>query len=350
MIRNARGLTVPLQTLFVLVLVLLFQGCALPPQPQQQQPLAPPPEQDYTLRSDALPDIKPVIIKEGDTLQSLAEKYLGSANASWLIARFNGVSQVTPGQEIIIPLEPFVLAGLTPNGYQTVPVLTYHNFSENRHNLMMVTRSGFESQMRYLKENGYTPITLDTLFDFLDFKKEIPEKSVVITIDDGWRGVYEIAYPILKQYGFPATLFVYPDFIGGGKKALDWRMLAELDKGGVDVQCHTKSHRDLNKIKEQESFQQYVSEIEKEIAECAATLNNRLNKNVRYLAYPYGEANNLAVAFLRKNGFRGAFTVKRDSNPFFTDHYMLNRSMIYGDFDLQAFGKNLETYSNEALR
>ncbi|MCK5232787.1 MAG: hypothetical protein KAR13_21110, partial [Desulfobulbaceae bacterium] len=66
-------------------------------------------------------------------------------------------------------------------------------------------------------------------------------------------------------------------------------------------------------------------------------------------AYPYGDTNNLVIAFLKKNGFRGAFTVKRDSNPFFMNHFTLNRRMIYGDFDLRDFKKNLKNYSNKAL-
>ncbi|MCJ7602154.1 MAG: polysaccharide deacetylase family protein, partial [Desulfobulbaceae bacterium] len=103
-------------------------------------------------------------------------------------------------------------------------------------------------------------------------------------------------------------------------------------------------------VLENESFQQYATEIEREITECTETVKNKLHKEVKYLAYPYGETNNLVIAFLEKNGYQGAFTVKRDSNPFFMGRYALKRSMIYGDFSLETFKKNLETYSNEALR
>ena len=295
-------------------------------------------------------DFVPVIVKPGETLSTLAQKYLGDPDKSWVIADFNDVTSVAAGQEIIIPLEGFFgKAGLSPLGYQTVPILTYHNFSETKENLMMVKKHKFEQQMRYLKNNGYTVITLDEFFDFLEFRKQLPKKAVVLTFDDGWQGVYTIAFPILKKYGFPATLFVYTDLVNGNKKTLSWAQVAELDRGGVDIQCHTKTHRNLNKIDPKESLEQYVSDVKNEINQSTSIIKEKLNKDVKYLAYPYGDTNNLVIAFLKKKGYRGAFTVKRDANPFFMDHYTLNRSMIYGDFDLHDFKKNLSTYSNKAL-
>ncbi len=295
------------------------------------------------------PGFVPVIVKEGDTLASLAEKYLDDPDKSWMIADFNEVTSVNAGQEIIIPLKTVAKGGLSPRGYQTVPILTYHNFSETKENLMMVKKDTFEQQMRYLKENHYHVITLDEFFDFLEFRRQIPKKSVVITFDDGWQGVYSIAYPILQKYGFPATLFVYTDLINGNRKTLNWAEVAELDRGGIDVQCHTKSHRNLIKIQDQESLEMYVNDIKNEISQSSRIIKEKLNKDVKYLAYPYGDTNNLVIAFLKQEGYRGAFTVKREANPFFEDHYTLNRSMIYGDFSLDDFKRNLTLYSSKAL-
>lgn len=324
--------------IFVLVIIFL-QGCAVQRGVYQGK-----------VRSNEFPDFVTVIVQPGETLSSLAAKYLDDPEKSWMIADFNEITSVSAGNEIIIPLEPFGnRAYLSQQGYQTVPVLTYHNFSEAKENLMMVTKDNFEQQMRYLKDNGYTVITLDELFDFLEYRKQLPKKAVVITIDDGWQGVYTIAYPILKKYNYPSTLFVYTDLINGNRKTLDWDQVAELDNEGIDIQCHTKTHRNFNKIQDKESLQQYVREVEEEIVKSTRTIKEKLNKQVKYLAYPYGETNNLVIAFLQRNGYRGAFTVKRYSNPFFTDHYTLNRSMIYGDFDLNDFKRNLSVYSNKAL-
>jgi len=72
--------------------------------------------------------------------------------------------------------------------------------------------SVFDQQMRYLKDNHYRVISLNELLDFLNYRHAIPKRSVLITIDDGYRSAYDIAYPILKKYGFKATLFIYTDF------------------------------------------------------------------------------------------------------------------------------------------
>ncbi len=186
--------------------------------------------------------------------------------------------------------------------------------------------------------------------DFLDFKAQIPSKSVVITIDDGWRSAYDIALPILKKYGYPATLFVYTDLITGKDKTLSWELLREMEKAGIDVQGHTKTHRNLTLIDKKGSFKSYFEAIEKEVSASTALINDRINKRVKYFAYAYSDTNPLVTGLLKKNGYEAAFTVKRGGNAFFADRYRLNRSMIYGDFDLKQFEKNLTTFSDEALK
>lgn len=315
------------QCVIVILLVILHQGCA------------------YFTSSGYVP----VIVQPGETLATLADKYLADPDKSWVIAEFNDISSVSAGQEIIIPLGPARKGGLTSRGYQTVPILSYHNFSLANKDLMVVTKASFEQQMKYLKDNGYSVVTLDELFDFLEFKKPLPKKAVVITFDDGWQGVYSIAFPILKKYNYPATLFVYTDLINGSSKTLSWAQVEELDKGGVDIQCHTKTHRNLIKKNKNESIKEYISDVEREIVDSSRIIEEKLNKEVRYLAYPYGDTNNLVIAFLKQRGFRGGFTVRRAANPFFEDHFTLNRSMIYGSYGLNDFKRNLKIYSRKAL-
>jgi peptidoglycan/xylan/chitin deacetylase (PgdA/CDA1 family) len=307
--------------------------------------LAAPANQDQ-----AFQDFVAVITREGDTCSSLAARYLGDPKLDWMISDFNGEETLTPGQGLIIPRKPFGLGGLSLQGYQTVPVLSYHQFSATESNKMTVTKSSFLEQMRFLKENGYRVITLDQLFDFLDFKAPIPRKSVVITIDDGWRSTYEIAYPILKAQGFPATLFVYTDLITGSDKTLSWDLVKELAENGIDIQCHTKSHLDLTMNDKKDSFKDYFNRAEEEISTCTNIVKNKLNRPVRYLAYPFGATNHLIVALLKKQGYRGALTVKRGGNPFFVHNLRVNRSMIYGDYTLERFKKNLVVFQEEVLQ
>ncbi|MFZ0451016.1 MAG: polysaccharide deacetylase family protein [Desulfatiglandaceae bacterium] len=287
-----------------------------------------------------------VIVQPHDTLTSLAIKYLHDPSKGWFIAEFNHVGDVEPGQAIIIPFNPLHRGGVTLMGYQRVPVLCYHKFSLDKEDAMTVTRKAFETQLKFLHDHGYHVITLDQLHDFMDFKAQIPEKSVVITIDDGWRSTYDIAYPLLKRYGYPATLFVYTNLITGNSTTLSWGQIREMYANGIDMQCHTKTHRSLAWKEGQESFKHYFEAIQTELIESAKILKRELNKDVKYLAYPYGDTNHLVVEVARKLGYRAAFTVKRGVNPFFVDPYRIDRSMIYGSFSLKAFQKNLVVFTD----
>jgi peptidoglycan/xylan/chitin deacetylase (PgdA/CDA1 family) len=281
--------------------------------------------------------------QEGDSFSSLAAEYLDDPSKGWLITEFNHIETVTPGQRLIIPLKPFKHGGLRTNGYQTVPVLVYHRFSKKSPDAMTVSESAFEEQMKFLKENDYHVITLDQLMDFLDFSRQIPEKSVVITFDDGWRSVYRIAFPILEKYNFPATLFISTDFIGS-QNALSWQQIGKLTEGGFDIQCHTKTHRNLARLEKTESFEEYFKNLKREISIPPKVIKEKLGKTCRYLAYPYGETNSLVIALLKKHGYRGALTLRCEGNPFFVHPYRMNRSVIYGNDDFHQFKKNLEVF------
>ena len=296
------------------------------------------------------PEFVAVVVRPGETLASLAAVWLRDQSRAWEIADYNGIAAVVPGQGLVIPLRPYRRGGLTPERYQTVPVLAYHQFAEKSTNRMTVSRESFEAQMQLLKDKGYRVITLEQLVDFVDFRGQLPEKAVVITIDDGWRATYDIAFPILKKFGYPATLFVYTQLITGGAKTLSWDQVHEMSAQGLDVQCHTVTHRNLALQQDQESPDQYFAAVQGEIADSTRTIEQKLGKRPTFLAYPYGDTNGLAVALLRKLGFRAAFTVVRESNPFFAPNFRLGRSMIYGDYDLARFERNLVASDQRALR
>lgn len=285
----------------------------------------------------------------GDTFSSLASTYLKDPDKGWLIADFNGITTLTPGQELIIPLLPLNKGGLKADGYQTVPILVYYNFSENRSDKMSVSKDDFEIQMNYLKVNGYHVISLDQLLDFIDYKEQLPEKSIVITFDDAWGSIYDIALPILIKYGFTATFFIYTDFIGGGK-ALTWDQIKRLSKQGFDIQCQTKTHRNLAALKKNESFKEYFNSVETEISYPKKLIERTLNKDCKYLAYPYGETNNLIIAILKKHGYRAAFTIGRKPTSFFVDKYRINRSVIYGNYDIEQFKRELSVFQKNELK
>jgi peptidoglycan/xylan/chitin deacetylase (PgdA/CDA1 family) len=212
-----------------------------------------------------------------------------------------------------------------------------------------VSQDDFEAQMKYLKQNGYHVVSIDQLLDFINYKEQIPEKSIVITFDDAWRSIFDIALPILIKYGFTATFFIYTDFIGGGK-AMTWKQIETLSKIGFDIQCQTKTHRNLAVPKKNESLKEYFESIEMEISFPKQLIKNNLNIDCKYLAYPYGETNNLVISMLKKHGYRAAFTIDRKPNPFFIDKYRICRSVIYGSYDMDKFKNNLSVFQKNELK
>ena len=327
--------------LVFLVILLVVVGCALP-SAKQQEPGAP-------LRLQRVGDFILLRTVEGDTFLNLAEKFLKDSSKAWVIAEFNGLTELTPGAQIVIPLRPYPKGGLKATGYQSVPVLTYHRFSRKNPGKLTVTAEAFESQMKYLKDNGYHFITLAQLIEFMEYKRALPPKAVAITIDDGWRSFYNIGLPILKQYSIPATLFVYTDFIGGNK-AMTWQQVRSVADSGIDIQCHTVTHRDLTVIKENESLRDYIQAIEVEIKDSKKEIRERTGKESLYLAYPYGKTNSLVISLLQKNGYQAGFTVDREANPFFGEKYRIHRSVIYGTYDMKRFKRNLSVFQSMELR
>ena len=322
---------------FIIFLILSHAGCAtLPAGPKE------------TVR--AFPDFAAVVAQEGDTFSSLSAKYLKDPSWDWLIAEDNEIDSLKPGQPLLIPLKPDKRGGLTIRGYQIVPVLRYHNFSATESNKQTLSQAVFDQQMRFLKENGYRVISMDQFFDFLEFKVSIPPKSVVLTIDEGWFSAHEIAFPILKKYGYPATLFVYTEMISKSSKTLSWKQLQEMAAGGMEVHCHAKIRRNLAVMDKKKSFKENFETLERELSSCRDTIKKNLNREVKYLAYPYGDTNSLVIEVAKKLGYRGGLTVKRGGNPFFVHHFRVNRSEVFGDFTLSQFEKNLAVFQEQTLR
>ncbi|MBP1715233.1 MAG: Polysaccharide deacetylase [Deltaproteobacteria bacterium] len=304
----------------------------------------------FTQTIRTFPDFLAVVAGEGDTFSSLSQKYLNDPTRDWSLAEWNEPGPLKPGQTVIIPLKLKQKGGLSLQGYQTVPVLTYHNISSDKSDKMTVKQEMFEQQMSYLREKGYRVIAIDQFFDFLDFKTPIPPKSVVITIDDGWLSAYEIVFPILKRYGYPATLFIYTDIIGRSSKAVSWNQLQEMAAQGIEIGGHSMSHRSLTLPGKKESFKEYFDNLEKELSGSREMIKKKLNREVKYLAYPYGDTTSLVVELAKKLGYRGALTIKREGNPFFVHNYRVNRSVIYGDFSLSHFERSLAVFQEQSLK
>lgn len=290
-------------------------------------------------RSERLLVVRP---GSGDTAATLAARWLGSADLAWQVSDANPGVDVGSGQPLVVPLKVLHPLGVQGERMQTVPILCYHRLGAGS-NRMVISPSNFDAQMTWLVRNDYRVIRLGDLAGFLSGERPLPARSVVVTFDDGYESVHRHAFPVLKRLGIPATVFVYTDFLGGGD-ALSWAQLQDMQASGlVDIQSHSKSHRNLVERLAGETDERYRAAIEQEMRVPRDHLERRLPPlKVRHLAYPFGDANELVVDSAGRNGFELAATVTPGGNPFYAQPLLLRRTMIYGDMSLDTFRSKLQ--------
>ena len=287
--------------------------------------------------------------KAGDTAETLAARYLGDAGKAWMIEDYTGARRFTDGQEVVIPKRPWNPAGIQPGGYHLVPILVYHNLAPQAKGRMVLATSAFQQQMRYLKAEGYRVISLRDFVEAMNHRRQLPGRSVVLTFDDGYRSFREHAYPVLKELGFTATLFVYLDYVGAGRNALSWKDLRELAAEGFDVQAHSKTHSDLRRT-QGETDAQYAQRLQAELAGPLPRFQRELGHPATALAYPYGATDDDVMQRARQAGYVAGFTVRRQANPTFVSPLRINRSQIYSEMTLEDFARNLNVFHREELK
>ena len=327
--------------LCILALLPLLSACAglLPPSS------SPAPRHVDVVRSD---EYVIVLAQPGDTWHSLAHQFLGDPAHYWRIADFNDLKELVPGQEVVIPLKPRNPLGVYADGYQMVPILAYHRFGPQKSHLT-VTPEAFDAQMAYLKAHDYRVMPLTALLAFLQGRTPVPRRAVVITLDDGYKSAYTMAYPILQKYGFPATVFIYSDLIGTST-GLSWQdMRAMVASHLIDIQPHSKTHTTLGPKQPTEPHAAYAQRVESEIHFPAQQIQQHLNLPVHTFAYPYGETNDWVIARLQAHRYHMGVTVQRGGNPFFADPFLLRRTMIYGHHTLEDFIHKLDVFQKEKL-
>lgn len=185
-----------------------------------------------------------------------------------------------------------------------IPILTYHSFGpkpavkESSIQLQYrVTEAAFESHMNYLADNGYHTITLNDLIQSQRTGKRLPEKSVVLTFDDGWKTQYEYAVPILEKYQFTGTFFIITNSIGA-KAYMSGDEIKKLRSKGFEIASHTKSHPKLTQVTDEQ--------LQDELVESKQKLEAILGEPITTLAYPYYAYDVRVVQAVTDAGYQGA--------------------------------------------
>ncbi|RYG46934.1 polysaccharide deacetylase family protein [bacterium] len=198
--------------------------------------------------------------------------------------------------------DPEIVRGLPTR----TPVLVYHDVIERRDKKAVwfdCTAEEFRQQLDAITEAGFSFVSIETLRKGLTGEATMPSRSVCLTFADGYEGFYRFAWPILKERGIPAAMFVHTGFVGSkqGRPKMTWDQLREIDAGGVAVASQTVNHpADLGKLDD--------AALRKEMEASRATLERELGHPVRDLAYPNGKWSPRVRDFARASGYRLAFT------------------------------------------
>lgn len=183
-------------------------------------------------------------------------------------------------------------------------VLMYHRFGEDRYPDTNIKIDQFEAQLNVLKEEGYSVVPLQELLDALNGGKSLPEKAVVITIDDAYRSIYEVAFPRLREYGFPFTVFVSTDGVDKGFSAyMTWEQMREMEGRGVTFANHGAAHISMITPLKGESGEERIRRVLEDVETGWSRLSEELQPIPGVFAYPYGEFDSEVANRLRDMGY-----------------------------------------------
>lgn len=220
----------------------------------------------------------------------------------------------------------------------SVPILLYHRFAPTSPNAFTVSVKKFEEQMNYLKASGYQVIPLRSLVDYyLGKGSPPPARAVVITIDDGHASVYHYAFHILKKYGFPATLFIYPCCIERANYALNWSQIREMANQGLEIGSHTRYHPNFRIERRRLSPTAYEELVTTELTSSKKILEEKLQRSILYLSYPFGYHDEVLEKRAYEAGYQAMFTIARHPCEPSSSRGALARFMISPRTSLHSF-------------
>jgi len=215
-----------------------------------------------------------------------------------------------------------------------ITVLLYHRFDGTTFPETNTMSRDFSAQMEYLRTNGYRVLSMEELAQCIEGKKPVPEKGVVVTLDDGYLSEYTKAVPILKKYRYPFCIFAYTQAIGS-RNYMSYEQLKEIRSFGGEVGCHSRTHPYLTDLP--------PDKIRNEIMGSKETLEKNLGHRVPYFAYPFGYYDAETRSVAKQAGFRLMLTSDPGSVGKNVEHDRVPRQAIVGNnMDIKAFARKLE--------
>lgn len=224
-----------------------------------------------------------------------------------------------------------------PSQY-VVPVVMYHSIAQYAASpLNNVRPDSFERQMAFLKNKGYNVISVADYIQGMKAHKNFDHRTVVITFDDGFEDNFLDAYPILKKYGFPATIFMPSDHVGIAER-LSWDQLKEMTAHGITIGSHTRFHVYLPGLAKERLLDEIVAS--KKI------LEQNIGRPVDFIAYPSGGFTDEAKSIVQQAGYAAAFTTNRGGDRKNQDIFAIKRIRIKDEDSEFVLSVKLSGYYN----
>ncbi len=216
-----------------------------------------------------------------------------------------------------------------------VPILLYHYIKplplaeKLGHAALTVDSAYFDEQMKYLNEHGYRTASSEELVQALLTHTQLPPKTVLITIDDGYDDVYDYAFPIAKKYNIVLNLMI-PTGLLGKPNYMTWDELKELSQSElVHIYNHTNSHAELTQLNREEKTH--------EVHTAKEQLSNQLGNNTVVFSYPYGSIDDESIDVVKQQGYVAGFSTKGGTEQCTSFIMTLHRTHI-GNSNLDGYG------------
>lgn len=219
------------------------------------------------------------------------------------------------------------------NKSATVSILGYHDFRERGGTPMIIAASKFREQMQAIKDSKIPVVPLSLVMEWKKGQANVPEECIVITMDDGWEGVYTYAYPVLKEFGFPFTIYLYKKYVNIGGRSMTWDQIKEMMQHGCEVGSHSVSHEALTR-KAGKTEEQYQAWLLSELKDSKEFLEANLpGTRITSFAYPFGNHTDDIANLALQVGYENGVTVNNAKVAFDTANGKLGRYIIHGESD-----------------
>jgi len=236
-----------------------------------------------------------------------------------------------------------VLAGpVEAERSEAVTVLLYHRFDEPQYPTTNISRVALVAQMQYLRDKGYRAIGLDEFLNILDGRKKATGREVLVTVDDGYRSVYEVAWPVFREYKVPFIVFVATAPIEKQYSSMmTWSQIEEMNHAGVIFGNHSHTHPHIGFMKKGETSDTYRRRVQDDVKAAAAVLGEHGISNTLF-AYPYGEYNDTVVEVLQGLGYDVMFSQNPGVAYAGADRTRVDRMALVGEnVSVDAFREKL---------